>query len=341
MRRMKIRYAAPVLAAAAAVVPVTLAIAASSGAPPAVTASPTASSVSDSGATLSGTVDPNGLATKYAFQYGTSHELGQQTTLTSAGDGTSAIDETATLSGLAAGTSYRYRVIAINADGTAVSSPVYTFVTSGTPTASTEPDASTGAVDDITATGAKVSGTVDPNGTATTYQFEYGPTDDYGYETAAASAGSGTTSVSESSTLTGLTPGTIYHYAIVATTDGHTVVGDDGTFTTETESQVRLIGHEGFVSPGNVIGAEVICVNGMTACDGTVTLSYDGKTIASGKLVRKAESGGFENVKLNSTGATDLAKDRAKHKLLPTTVKVVLSNGQTVTGAINLARWYY
>jgi len=87
-------------------------------------------------------------------------------------------------------------------------------------------------------TTATVSGSVNPNGTATTWHVEYGTTTSYGTPTAGVSAGSGTASVAVSQTLTGLTPGTSYHYRIVATSTAGTGHGADGLLTTSAAPQV-------------------------------------------------------------------------------------------------------
>ena len=82
---------------------------------------------------------------------------------------------------------------------------------------------------------ATVSGTVNPNGTATTYHFDYGTSTNYGSQAPAPpdpSAGSGTTAQTESTTLTGLSPNTLYHYRIEATNAWGTSDGADQTFTT-------------------------------------------------------------------------------------------------------------
>jgi hypothetical protein len=94
--------------------------------------------------------------------------------------------------------------------------------------------AQTGGASAITQTSASIAGLVTPNGNATNAFVEYGPTTAYGSETSPKPVGSGTTPVSTGADLTGLTPGTTYHYRLVATnvlaTDG--LVGGDGTFTT-------------------------------------------------------------------------------------------------------------
>ncbi len=80
---------------------------------------------------------------------------------------------------------------------------------------------------------------VNPGGAPTSFRFEYGTTDAYG-QTAPLPEGS----VGENLTLhtvwaglSGLSPGTTYHYRVVATSELGTVVGPDQTFTTETAAQ--------------------------------------------------------------------------------------------------------
>jgi hypothetical protein len=93
------------------------------------------------------------------------------------------------------------------------------------------PLATTGGASAITSSGASVAGTVDPNGKATTFRFEYGTTTGYGSEVTG-SAGSGGSVVSVSGALTGLAPSTTYHYRLVATNADGTATGSDATFTT-------------------------------------------------------------------------------------------------------------
>lgn len=77
-----------------------------------------ASSVTPSKATLNATVDPEGVATSYYFQYGTSAKYGSKTKTTSAGAGTSAVPVSATISKLTTGRTYHWRIVATNANGT-------------------------------------------------------------------------------------------------------------------------------------------------------------------------------------------------------------------------------
>jgi hypothetical protein len=102
----------------------------------------------------------------------------------------------------------------------------FKFPSCGGPTATTE--LATG----VTKTEATLNGTVNPNGQETKYYFEYGTSTSYGTKTVEASAGSGTGNIKESQAVTGLSPGTEYHFRIVATNAGGTTYGADKTFTT-------------------------------------------------------------------------------------------------------------
>jgi hypothetical protein len=98
---------------------------------PAVTTSGS-SNVTYSSAILYAYVDPHGLATTYVFQYGTTSGYGGQTPLAPAGNGTISIKLSQTASGLQPGTTYHYRVVAVNSDGT-VDGKDRTFTTAKVP----------------------------------------------------------------------------------------------------------------------------------------------------------------------------------------------------------------
>jgi streptogramin lyase len=88
----------------------------------------------------------------------------------------------------------------------------------------------------VTPTAATLTGTVDPEGSQTTYYFEYGTTPAYGSKTVGASAGSGTSNISVSAATSGLSPDTLYHYRLVANSPGGVSYGADLTFTTGADS---------------------------------------------------------------------------------------------------------
>jgi len=98
--------------------------------------------------------------------------------------------------------------------------------------ASTSPIVVTGAANPVSTTTATLHGTVNPNSLSTTYKFDYGLTTGYGTSTTPTSAGSGSSPVAESVSLTGLTPGTTYHFRVEATSSAGTTYGLDQTLIT-------------------------------------------------------------------------------------------------------------
>ena len=76
-------------------------------------------SVTETGATLNGGVNPNRLATTYHFEYGTTtlYEAQSPAVEAGAGSGSSTVAVSTALTGLIAGTTYHYRLVATNAAG--------------------------------------------------------------------------------------------------------------------------------------------------------------------------------------------------------------------------------
>ena len=91
-----------------------------------------ASSVSASGATLNGSVNPNGQDTVAYFQYGTSSSsLTSQTTEDDLGSGDSSVPISAALTGLQPGTTYYYELVTVS-NGLTSTYAVQSFTTAGT-----------------------------------------------------------------------------------------------------------------------------------------------------------------------------------------------------------------
>jgi uncharacterized repeat protein (TIGR03803 family) len=76
-----------------------------------------ASTITTTGATLNGTVNPNGSLTAAWFQWGTTTNYGNLTPATGMGSGTNALPLSAPLAGLTPGVTYHYRVAATNSNG--------------------------------------------------------------------------------------------------------------------------------------------------------------------------------------------------------------------------------
>lgn len=98
--------------------------------------------------------------------------------------------------------------------------------------AAAPPGATTGAATAVTATTATLNGVVNPNKEDTTYVFEYGTTTAYGTTTPVQSAVSGNAGKEVSVQVTGLAPGTAYHFRLVATNPSGSDQGNDAVFTT-------------------------------------------------------------------------------------------------------------
>ena len=190
-----------------------------------------ATSVGETAATINGTVNPNGSETKLYFEYGTTISYGSKTAEYNAGSGSSTVERGEPITGLTPATTYHYRIVANNENPEASVSGDATFRTIGAPTVSTsvaEPDVETGE-------GATLKGQVNPNGLATTYQFEYGTSPGVYTVTvpvSAESAGSGTESKAVSYKTTGLVRGKTYYYRITATNSAGKSNGNQSSFTT-------------------------------------------------------------------------------------------------------------
>lgn len=191
-----------------------------------------ASNVSAFEATLRAAINPRGDATTYQFEYGKTTAYGTKAPATAKaiGSGFSAVSVTEAVGGLAQGTTYHYRVVAQNSVGTTQSADqVFT-----TPFL---PQVTTGAPTGVDPNEAIFTGTVDPNGTDTTYKYEYGTTSAYGSTIVSEDeAGLGVEPDEIEEGVPDLKPSTTYHYRIVASSPAGTVAGVDRTVTTPPSS---------------------------------------------------------------------------------------------------------
>jgi sugar lactone lactonase YvrE/phosphodiesterase/alkaline phosphatase D-like protein len=186
-----------------------------------------ATSVKATQATLNATINPEATATSYYFEYGATTSYGTKipTSAASVGSGTSNVAVAQTPTGFSQNTTYHYRVVATNSNGISRGADK-TFTTLKLPKAITE------AATDIGATQATLHGTLNPTGFFTIYYFEYGPTTSYGGKIPAFASSVGTSDIAVSQTPSGLSPGTSYHFRLVAESYTGTEKGEDKTFTT-------------------------------------------------------------------------------------------------------------
>jgi hypothetical protein len=207
-----------------------------------------ASGVSNSSATLEGVLNPHSsIPIRWFFEYAKGATCSGSETTTSSltppvevslaeeeGEpGRPPVPRTetveVTVSGLQRGTLYTYCLIAENGEEKEMSSAPMSFATSAL-----GPSVSGESVSDVGSTSAVLEGRVNPNGSATSYFFQYGTSSAYGSSTPSESVGTGSQAVGLQARLEELTPETTYHFRVVATNeDGEIEDGPDSTFSTD------------------------------------------------------------------------------------------------------------
>ncbi len=191
-----------------------------------------ATAVTGAGATLNGSVSPEGLAvTECKFEYGISDSYGSTTPCAESsadiGTGTSPVPVHAEISGLNGGTTYHFRLIVVNSEGAAKGGDL-SFTTLG-PLISAQLAEAVGTAD------ATLSARINPKGEETTYHVEYGTSASYG-QSSPESAPIGFEGDESEHTVSvhigGLEPGTAYHFRFVAASVGGSAKGSDVSFAT-------------------------------------------------------------------------------------------------------------
>ncbi len=283
--------------------------------------------VTTGSAVLTGMINPNGAATGYSFDYGTSPALGAVTATRHAGHGVKAVAVTQSVGGLTPGTRYYYRLDALSTKG-GTSGQTRSFKTSGPP----PPGAVTGTATGVGSTTATINGTIDTNGAATSWSVEYGTTTSYGANTNAQTVANSAAPVPVAAALTGLAPLTLFHYRIVAYHGSNSIgAGADGTFFTEpakplapnlrtkTTPQRDKKSPYVFTTFGSLRGNAVVPAT--LRCVGNATVNYySGKTRTAHVLAP---------VQPNCTFAAHVSFRRSHGKgVVPITVKIhYLGNG--------------
>lgn len=275
--------------------------------PPTVTTN-AATSVGTTTATLNGTVNANSSSTAVTFQYGLDTNYGSTVTATqSPVTGSSNTSVSANITGLTPNTTYHYRVVGTNAGGT-TNGADQTFTT--TPLA---PTATTNAATNVGTTTATLNATVNANGASTTVTFQYGLDTNYGSSvTATQSPVTGSSNTAVSANLTGLSPGTTYHYRVVATNSGGTTNGADQTFTTTAAYTISgQITKDGAALSGATVtlgGSS----SGSTTTDSSGNYSFTNVTAGGNYTVTPSFAGfsftpasrSFNSLAANQTGAS-------------------------------------
>src|SRR5260221_204 len=187
-----------------------------------------ATEIAGDGATLNGSVNPNGPTTWFQFKYGLTESYGNSTPLVKVGNGTNLLPVSAGTAGLIAAKTYHYQLVASNRAGMSAGAD-QTFTTTDTllppPLAAGLPAAA------VALAPAVLNGTVNPNGGYAGVYFEYGPTTNYG-NTAITNIVHGSEWVLVSTFLAGLSTETAYHWRVVAFNSSGATFGADQLFQT-------------------------------------------------------------------------------------------------------------
>jgi MYXO-CTERM domain-containing protein len=220
-----------------------------------------ASSIGASSATLSGSANPRGSATTGYFRYGTSNPGTCDDTFgtrypasggTSLGSGQLAVSYSQSVPGLASGTTYYFCAVATNAVGTSFGA-VTSFSTLQGPLVTTL------AVTSLGSSSATLNGSANPNGLSSTGWFRYSAThpgtcsDTFGTRapsTGGTALGSGSSAVSYSQAISGLSAGVTYYYCALASNSVGTSVGALLSFTTLAAPSVTTVAASGITSSG-------------------------------------------------------------------------------------------
>lgn len=220
---------------------------------------------------LSGSVKPNGAQTTFRYQYGKTSDLGSQTSAQTIGSGFNVIPATGYLTGLTPSTLYYYRLTATNSVGTTNSATrTFTTTATGTPPPVTDaPSAATVAATDIERTSATIGGTVNPEGSITSYWFEYGTSNSLGSATGVKSAGSSETAQTVTASITNLQPNTKYFFRINAQNNFGTVNGSILNFTTDGPAAIDEPGVE--VAAATAVSARSATLHGTVTPNGAIT----------------------------------------------------------------------
>ena len=180
-------------------------------------------------AVLHGRVNPRGATTDYAFNYGPTPSYGAATVARSAGARARPVAVAEPIVGLSPGTTYHYQITGVSALGQVVGADA-TFTTAGAPPSAV----ATGPAVNVLKESATATGTINPNGSATSWAIQYGPTAAYTAQTVLQPAiAAGFTPVPVSVALTALAPARLFHYRLVAFHGAIATYGADATFFTE------------------------------------------------------------------------------------------------------------
>jgi len=177
-------------------------------------------------ARLNGLLNPKGSPSTAWFQWGTTTNYGNATTVQGPGVGTNDLWYYQDLTSLQGATTYYFRAVGSNIYGVAFGTN-QSFTTSPAQL----PVVATLAATSVLGLSAKLNGSVNPTGTTTSVWFEWGKTTNYGNVTTVVAVGNGKTTLAFNRTLAALEASATYHFRAVASNLVGAVFGTNRTFT--------------------------------------------------------------------------------------------------------------
>jgi hypothetical protein len=197
-------------------------------------------------------------------------------------------------------------------------------------------------------------GSINPEGASVlSCAFEYGPRTSYGQSAPCSQApGAGKTPVAVSAQITGLAPGTLYHYRLLAANSDGTSYGSDETFTTLPEPSTHapvqstsvtsgtpphtsLLSFSATLTKKGKLSLTLSC-HGSSTCTGIVSITiiqhvkrHESKTVflASAPYTLSAASSAKITLTLSSYARALLAESDTLH----TTATITTTSGATHT----------
>jgi hypothetical protein len=170
------------------------------------------------------------------------------------------------------------------------------------------PEAATLAATEVTGNSATLNGTVNANGNSTAVSFDYGNNISYGANVAGTPTPvTGIGNTATGTVLTGLTPGTTYHFRVKGVNNIGTTNGNDQAFTTTPSSDASLSGfaiNAGTLSPvfaGGTTSYSASVSNATGTITITPTVVYSAATVkVSGVTVASGSTSGAMNLTVGS-----------------------------------------
>jgi len=165
-----------------------------------------------------------------------------------------------------------------------------------------------------------LTGSVDPEGSATVFSFQYGVTSAYGTSSAVSSAGSGSSANAVTASIDGLEPATTYHYRIVASNGSGTTYGGDVTFTTP--PAVTLIAESSQSVYGRTLTLSGTAAGAPAGAQVTVLAEPLGQTTFAPLTTVLTQTGGGWSYQARPTIATSYEASTAAGTSAPVTIGV-------------------